>query len=98
MSAKPNVTFPKAAQFFRAFSSIFCEKSVAVRRAHFGAITALRRPVPQAHSSTSSSGPIRPAVMRFSSRWAFRLMTRTNTPYTPATRSQNMCIPSRGML
>ena len=83
----------KTRQFFSAFFSIFSEKSVAVSCLHFGAITALKSPVPQAHSSTISQGSIRFLTIFFSYLCVFLLMTLTKISYTPATLSQNILLP-----
>ena len=71
--------------FFAARFSIFAEKSVATRCLQRGAITPVRSPVPQAHSSTSSQGEMSLSTALHSALLAFRLMTFAKISYTPAT-------------
>ena len=96
MSAWAKATFLYFPHFFCARLSILAEKSVAVRRAHRGASTAVSSPVPQAHSSTVSAGETRPATTAHSRRLALRLMRSAKMSYAHATLSQNMAaLPCR---
>lgn len=66
-----------SAVFLRLFQHLFGVIRGS-RFLHFDAMAALSSPVPQAHSSTSSSRPIKPATIRRSSLCVFLLITFTN--------------------
>ncbi len=75
------VTLPYFRHFFSARFSIFREKSVAIIRLHFPAMIPVKRPVPQAHSNTSSVGETSFSTTAHNSRFAFLLMPLAKISY-----------------